>query len=132
MKLPDKNGHFGPFGGQFVPETLMAVLDELTRVFGKLQKSPAFKKEFKKYLDEFAGRPTRLYHAERLSRHYRNLNIYLKREDLLHTGAHKINNTLGQILVARCMGKTRIIAETGAASTGSPPRRAPRSSGSNA
>ena len=118
MAVPDKTGHFGSFGGQFVPETLMAVLDELIKTFSKLQKDPAFKKEFTKYLNEFAGRPTRLYYAERLSRHYRNLNIYLKREDMLHTGAHKINNTLGQILLARRMKKTRIIAETGAGQHG--------------
>ena len=118
MKLPDKKGHFGEFGGRYVPETLMAVLEELTKVFYSLRSDKKFKTEFKYYLNEYAGRPTRLYDAKRLSKHLKNLKVYLKREDLLHTGAHKINNTLGQILVARRMGKTRIIAETGAGQHG--------------
>src|SRR3989338_1451112 len=118
MSLPDKNGHFGEFGGRFVPETLMAVLEELEKIFYSLRSDKKFKAEFDYYLKEYAGRPTRLYFAERLSRHFKKLKIYLKREDLLHTGAHKINNTLGQILVARRMGKSRIIAETGAGQHG--------------
>jgi tryptophan synthase beta chain len=118
MSIPDKQGHFGTYGGRFVPETLMTLLLDLERQFKKAQKDPAFKKEFKFYLSNFANRPTNLYLAERLSRHYGNLKIYLKREDLLHTGAHKINNTLGQIILARRMGKARVIAETGAGQHG--------------
>ncbi|MBP9853632.1 MAG: tryptophan synthase subunit beta [Candidatus Omnitrophica bacterium] len=118
MALPDKHGHFGEFGGRFMPETLMALHEELTVVFNQIRKDPAFKKEFQNYLTEYAGRPTNLYYAERLSEKFKTLKIYLKREDLLHTGAHKINNTLGQVLVARKMGKTRIIAETGAGQHG--------------
>ncbi len=118
MHLPDKKGHFGEFGGRFVPETLMAVLEDLEKIFYSLRSDKEFKEEFDYYLKEYAGRPTRLYLAQRLSRHLKRLKVYLKREDLLHTGAHKINNTLGQILVARRMGKTRIIAETGAGQHG--------------
>lgn len=118
MSLPDKHGHFGDFGGRFAPETLMAVLTTLEREFYKIRNDATFKKEFHHYLKEFAGRPTNLYHAKRLSAHLKTLKVYLKREDLLHTGAHKINNTLGQIIVARRMGKTRIIAETGAGQHG--------------
>ncbi len=116
--IPDKHGHFGEFGGRFVPETLMAVLEELTQVFYSLRSDKKFKEEFNYYLNEYAGRPTRLYYAQRLSDYLKKLKVYLKREDLLHTGAHKINNTLGQILVARRMGKPRIIAETGAGQHG--------------
>ena len=118
MKFPDKHGHYGQFGGRFVPETLMTLLLELEKVYGKLRKDPAFKKEFAFYLNEYAGRTTRLYYAERLSKQLKTLKVYLKREDLLHTGAHKVNNTLGQILVAKRMGKTRVIAETGAGQHG--------------
>lgn len=117
-KLPDKRGHFGEFGGQFVPETLMSALSDLEKVFYSLKSDKKFQQEFHFYLQEYAGRPTRLYFARRLSRHLERLKVYLKREDLLHTGAHKINNTLGQILVARRMGKERIIAETGAGQHG--------------
>ena len=116
--LPDKKGHFGKYGGKFVPETLMSALADLEKVFYSLRGDKKFKAEFNHYLKEYAGRPTGLYLAERLSRHLRTLKVYLKREDLLHTGAHKINNTLGQILVAKKMGKTRIIAETGAGQHG--------------
>ncbi len=116
--LPDRNGHFGEFGGRYVPEALMALLEQLEQEFFRLRKDKAFKKEFLNYLHEYAGRPTKLYYAERLSKHLKTLKVYLKREDLLHTGAHKINNTLGQILIARRMGKTRIIAETGAGQHG--------------
>lgn len=115
--LPDKTGHFGEFGGRFVPETLMTALDELERAYKKAKKDPAFQRELSYYLMEFAGRPTPLYFAERLSRRY-HAKIYLKREDLCHTGSHKINNTLGQLLLAKRMGKKRIIAETGAGQHG--------------
>ena len=118
MRMPDHNGHFGQFGGRYVPETLMALLLDLEKEFTACWKDPAFKKEFRFYLEEYAGRPTRLYYAERLSKQLKTLKVYLKREDLLHTGAHKVNNTLGQILVARRMGKKRIIAETGAGQHG--------------
>jgi tryptophan synthase beta chain len=111
-------GHFGEFGGQFVPETLMALLSDLERTYRQLKKDRAFRSEFAEYLRDYAGRPTNLYYARRLSGHLKRLKVYLKREDLLHTGAHKINNTLGQILVARQMGKKRIIAETGAGQHG--------------
>ena len=116
--LPDARGHFGPYGGRFVPETLVHPLQELEDEYRRAQKDPAFKREFEYYLREFCGRPTPLYFAERLSRELGGAKIYLKREDLLHTGAHKINNTIGQILLAKRMGKTRIIAETGAGQHG--------------
>lgn len=118
MSVPDKSGHFGEFGGKYVPETLMSVLEELETTFAKARKDKKFKAEFAHYLKEYAGRPTNLYLAKRLSSQFKNLKIYLKREDLLHTGAHKINNTLGQIILAKRMGKTRIIAETGAGQHG--------------
>ena len=116
--VPDAQGHFGPYGGRFVPETLMHPLQELENEYLRAQKNPAFKREFEYYLREFCGRPTPLYFAERLTRELGGAKIYLKREDLLHTGAHKINNAIGQILLARRMGKTRIIAETGAGQHG--------------
>jgi tryptophan synthase beta chain len=116
--LPDAHGHFGPYGGRFVPETLVHPLQELEDEYRRAQKDPAFKREFDYYLKEFCGRPTPLYFAERLTRKLGGAKIYLKREDLLHTGAHKINNCIGQILLARRMGKTRIIAETGAGQHG--------------
>jgi tryptophan synthase beta chain len=116
--LPDARGHFGPYGGRFVPETLMHPLQELENEYLRAQKDPAFKREFEYYLREFCGRPTPLYFAERLTRELGGAKIYLKREDLLHTGAHKINNAIGQILLARRMGKTRIVAETGAGQHG--------------
>ncbi len=118
MSLPDKKGYFGDFGGKYVPETLMALLEELEKVFRAARKDKSFQKELAYYLNEYAGRPTSLYLAERLSRHLKTLKVYLKREDLLHTGAHKINNTLGQVLLAKRMKKTRIIAETGAGQHG--------------
>ncbi len=118
MKYPDKNGHYGQFGGRYVPETLMTLLLDLEKEFRKAIKDPSFRKEFAFYLREFAGRPTGLYLASRLSRELKTLKVYLKREDLLHTGAHKVNNTLGQILLARRMKKTRVIAETGAGQHG--------------
>ncbi|MBI3617250.1 MAG: tryptophan synthase subunit beta [Candidatus Omnitrophica bacterium] len=118
MSLPNKKGYFGEFGGKYVPETLMALLDDLEKVFRSAVKDRSFQKEFQYYLREYAGRPTSLYLAERLSRHLKTLKVYLKREDLLHTGAHKINNTIGQVLLARRMKKTRVIAETGAGQHG--------------
>ena len=117
-KIPDARGHFGPYGGRFVPETLMHPLQELEDEYLRAQKDPAFKREFEYYLREFCGRPTPLYFAERLTKELGGAKIYLKREDLLHTGAHKINNAIGQILLARRMGKTRIVAETGAGQHG--------------
>src|SRR5256714_243500 len=117
-KLPDAQGHFGPYGGRFVPETLMHPLKELEEEYYRSQKDAAFQREFEYYLKEFCGRPTPLYFAERLTRELGGAKIYLKREDLLHTGAHKINNCIGQILLAKRMGKTRIIAETGAGQHG--------------
>jgi tryptophan synthase beta chain len=118
--LPDKSGYFGIFGGRFIPETLIYALDELTSEYLAAKKDPQFKKELNYYLVEYAGRPTPLYFAPRLSQSLKKqgIRVYLKREDLLHTGAHKINNTLGQILLARRMGKKRIIAETGAGQHG--------------
>ena len=116
--LPDAAGHFGPYGGVFVPETLMTALAELTAAYAKARTDPGFQRELRQHLQEFAGRPTELYFAERLTRHCGGAKIYFKREDLLHTGAHKINNALGQALLARRMGKKRIIAETGAGQHG--------------
>jgi len=117
-KVPDARGHFGPYGGRFVPETLMHPLQELEQEYFRSQHDPDFQRELDYYLKEFCGRPTPLYLAERLTRELGGPKIYLKREDLLHTGAHKINNCLGQILLARRMGKSRIIAETGAGQHG--------------
>jgi tryptophan synthase beta chain len=111
-------GHFGPYGGIFVPETLMAALEELQAVYSKARVDPEFQAELRHHLAEFAGRPTPLYFAGRLTRHFGGAKIYLKREDLLHTGAHKINNAIGQALLARRMGKKRVIAETGAGQHG--------------
>jgi tryptophan synthase beta chain len=116
--VPDAQGHFGQYGGRYVPETLMHPLQELESEYFRAQKDPEFQRELSYYLKEFCGRPTPLYHAERLTRELGGAKIYLKREDLLHTGAHKINNAIGQILLARRMGKTRIIAETGAGQHG--------------
>jgi tryptophan synthase beta chain len=118
FSLPDTGGHFGRYGGVFVPETLMTALQDLGAVYEKARLDPAFQAELKNHLKEFAGRPTELYFAERLTRHCGGAKIYLKREDLLHTGAHKINNALGQALLALRMGKKRIIAETGAGQHG--------------
>jgi tryptophan synthase beta chain len=115
--LPDKKGFFGKYGGKYAPETLRAVVDELEACYLRAKKDPSFKKELDYYLEYYVGRPTPLYRADRLSKRY-GAKIYLKREDLCHTGAHKINNTMGQILLARRMGKKRIIAETGAGQHG--------------
>jgi len=116
--LPDKKGHFGEFGGRFVPETLIYALDELERCYLRFKKDRRFLEDFDYYLKEYAGRPTPLYLADNLSRQLGIAKIYLKREDLLHTGAHKINNTLGQALLAVRMKKPRVIAETGAGQHG--------------
>jgi len=116
--LPDKRGHFGIYGGMYVPETLMTPLFELLEVYEDARKDPLFEQELDFQLREFAGRPTSLYLAERLTEHCGGAKIYLKREDLLHTGAHKINNAIGQALLAKRMGKRRIIAETGAGQHG--------------
>jgi len=116
--LPDAQGHFGPYGGRYVPETLMHPLQELEAEYFRAQHDPEFQRELSYYLKEFVGRPTPLYFAERLTKELGGAKIYLKREDLNHTGAHKINNAMGQILLARRMGKTRIIAETGAGQHG--------------
>ncbi len=116
--MPDKNGRFGAYGGRFVPETVMPALIELDECYRDLKKDPAFQHELATYLREYAGRPTLLYHARNLTAHYGRAAIYLKREDLLHTGAHKINNAIGQALIARRLGKKRIVAETGAGQHG--------------
>ena len=115
---PDAGGHFGPYGGRFVPEVLMAPLEELEAAYLEARSDPAFQAELNDLLRNYAGRPTPLYFARRLTEHLGGARIYIKREDLLHTGAHKINNTLGQGLLARRMGKRRIIAETGAGQHG--------------
>jgi len=115
---PDSTGHFGPYGGRFVPEVLMAPIEELERAYLEAREDPAFQAELGELLRTYAGRPTPLYCAERLSRTLGGARLWLKREDLLHTGAHKINNSLGQALLARRMGKRRIIAETGAGQHG--------------
>ncbi len=118
QQLPDAAGHFGQYGGVFVPETLMTALAELTAAYEEARDDAAFQKDLRHHLKEFAGRPTELYFAERLTQHCGGAKIYFKREDLLHTGAHKINNALGQALLARRMGKKRVIAETGAGQHG--------------
>jgi tryptophan synthase beta chain len=116
--LPDARGHFGPYGGRYVPETLMAPLIELERAWRHAQADRAWRRELAGLLREYAGRPTPLYHARRLTEHVGGARIYLKREDLCHTGAHKINNVLGQALLARRMKKPRVVAETGAGQHG--------------
>ncbi len=118
FRLPDARGRFGAYGGMFVPETLMTPLLELSRAYDEARKDEGFRDEFARLLRIYAGRPTGLYLAETLTRHLGGAKVYLKREDLLHTGAHKINNVIGQALLARRMGKTRIIAETGAGQHG--------------
>ncbi|MGM0376958.1 MAG: pyridoxal-phosphate dependent enzyme, partial [Bacteroidota bacterium] len=114
---PDENGFYGPFGGAYIPEMLIPNIEELRDNYLKIINSESFRQEFITLLEDYAGRPSPLYYARRLSEHY-NCHIWLKREDLNHTGSHKINNTIGQILLAREMGKTRIIAETGAGQHG--------------
>jgi tryptophan synthase beta chain len=118
MSMPDKKGHFGVYGGKFVPETLMPALEELEKAYIAARKDKEFQEELAFYFREFIGRPTPLYFAKRLTGHLAGAKIYLKREDLCHTGAHKINNSLAQVLLARRMGKTRVVAETGAGQHG--------------
>ena len=118
LNYPDKEGFFGEFGGKFVPETLMYALEELENTYSKLKDDKDFIEEFYSDLSAFVGRQSPLYFAQRLTDKYKSGNIWLKREDLNHTGAHKINNTVGQILLAKHMGKKRIIAETGAGQHG--------------
>ena len=117
-RLPDDRGRFGDFGGKFVPETVMAALTELEDSYRAVQDDAGFAEQLNHLMIDYAGRPTALYYAENLSRHCGGARIYLKREDLAHTGAHKINNALGQCLLAQRMGKRRIIAETGAGQHG--------------
>src|SRR5678815_242775 len=118
QSMPDAHGHFGDLGGSFVPETLMFALEELIAAYADARNDPSFQSEFASLLSEYVGRPTPLTFASRLTNHYGGAKIYLKREDLNHTGAHKINNAIGQLLLARRMGKQRIIAETGAGQHG--------------
>ena len=115
---PDERGHWGPYGGRFVPETLMAPLEELTEAYLIARDDQEFQAELETLLRDYSGRPTPLFHAVRLTEHARGAKVYLKREDLSHTGSHKINNALGQVLLARRMGKRRVIAETGAGQHG--------------
>lgn len=117
-QYPDSKGHFGPYGGRFVSETLMHALDELEAMYNRLKDDPDFQAEFDKDMAHYVGRPSPLYHAERWSKQLGGAQIYLKREDLNHTGAHKVNNTIGQALLAKYSGKSRIIAETGAGQHG--------------
>jgi tryptophan synthase beta chain len=116
--LPDSTGHFGPYGGVYVPETLITALTQLEAEYAKAKSDPAFQRDLEYYLRDFAGRPSRLFFARRLTEHFGGAKIYLKREDLNHTGAHKINNTIGQALLTLRMGKKRVIAETGAGQHG--------------
>ena len=116
--FPDKDGRFGDFGGKYVSETLISALDQLEETYDKIKKDKAFLKEVKNDLETFVGRPSPLYFAQRWTENLGGAKIYLKREDLNHTGAHKINNTVGQVLLAKKMGKKRIIAETGAGQHG--------------
>lgn len=111
-------GRFGQYGGQYVPEIVMPALNELETAYLRYKEDPDFQNQFRTLLREYAGRPTNLYYAEKLTKHYGRARIFLKREDLLHTGAHKINNALGQALLAKLMGKKRIVAETGAGQHG--------------
>ncbi|HUO44899.1 MAG TPA: tryptophan synthase subunit beta [Burkholderiales bacterium] len=116
--LPDERGHFGPYGGVFVAETLIAALDELKAAYARYKDDPQFRAEFEYELKHYVGRPSPVYHARRWSEHFGGAQVYLKREDLNHTGAHKINNTVGQALLAKRIGKPRVIAETGAGQHG--------------
>src|SRR5215475_9770375 len=111
---PDERGHFGIYGGRFVAETLMPLILDLEKAYAQAKADPAFQKQMDRYLVHYVGRPSPLYFAERLTAHLGGAKVYLKREDLNHTGAHKVNNVLGQIMLARRMGKPRVIAETGA------------------
>ena len=115
---PDESGHFGHYGGRYVAETLMPLILEVGQAYDEASADPAFQDELDYYLKHYVGRPSPLYHARRLSEYLNGAKIYFKRDELNHTGAHKINNTMGQILLARRMGKTRVIAETGAGQHG--------------
>src|SRR5436190_359863 len=116
--VPDARGRFGPYGGRFVPETLMFALEQLDSAYRQAKADPAFQAEFTRLMNEYVGRPSRLYFAERLTKEAGGARIFLKREDLNHTGAHKINNAIGQGLLTKRMGKKRVIAETGAGQHG--------------
>src|SRR6202008_3299568 len=116
--LPDERGHFGPYGGVFAAETLMQAIDELRDAYAKFKDDPDFRAEYERELKHFVGRPSPIYHAQRWSELLGGAQIYLKREDLNHTGAHKVNNVIGQALLAKRMGKPRVIAETGAGQHG--------------
>src|SRR5919202_2296280 len=118
FNLPDERGHWGAYGGRFVPETLMAPLEALTEAYDAARVDPSFRAEFESLLRDYSGRPTPLFYAARLTEAARGARVFLKREDLSHTGSHKINNALGQVLLARRMGKRRVIAETGAGQHG--------------
>ncbi|MGB9671376.1 MAG: pyridoxal-phosphate dependent enzyme, partial [Halothiobacillaceae bacterium] len=117
-QYPDEHGHFGPYGGIFAPETLMAPLEELAEAYARVKNDSAFQAELDADLADYVGRPSPLYLAKRMTEELGGAKIYLKREDLNHTGAHKVNNTIGQALLAKRLGKTRIIAETGAGQHG--------------
>ena len=117
-KWPDEKGYFGKFGGRYVAETLMPLILEVENYYNKIKKNESFNKEFNYYLKNYVGRPSPLFFAERISKDLKGAKIYFKRDELNHTGAHKINNCLGQILLAKRMGKKRIIAETGAGQHG--------------
>lgn len=117
-KVPDAHGHYGPFGGRYVPETLIQALDQLSSAYKRLSKDPSFKKDVQHYLSTYVGRPTPLYFAKNLTNHFGRARVFLKREDLCHTGAHKINNTMAQALLAVYLKKKRIVAETGAGQHG--------------
>ncbi|MDD5670838.1 MAG: tryptophan synthase subunit beta, partial [Candidatus Omnitrophica bacterium] len=116
--MPDSRGFFGVYGGRYVPETLIRALNELEKAYREFKRNSKIQRELKDYLEDYAGRPTPLYEAKRMSEHFNHARIFLKREDLCHTGAHKINNTIGQALLARMLGKTRLVAETGAGQHG--------------
>ena len=117
-KFPDKHGRFGKFGGRFVAETLMPLLLDVEKKYKKVRGSKQFKKELKYYFENYIGRPSPLYHAKRISKEIGDVKVYFKRDELNHTGAHKINNCVGQVLLAKKMGKKRIVAETGAGQHG--------------
>ena len=121
--MTNPNGRFGVHGGQYIPETLMNAVIELEEAYNYYKKDPAFNRELTELFNEYAGRPSRLYYAKRMTKDLGGAKIYLKREDLNHTGAHKINNVLGQALLAKKMGKTRLIAETGSTAWPPPPLR---------
>ena len=118
INLPDARGHYGKFGGKYVIETLMPALESLETLYNEVSGDPKFQQDLKYYLNKYVGRPTPLYFAERLTKYFGGAKVYLKREDLNHTGAHKINNTIGSALLTLRMGKKRVIAETGAGQHG--------------